>query len=111
MNRKIKKGMKKREKLWKQYDRTPSHRTKTAYTKKRNEVSKAIKDAKVKFECKLADNIKEDPKSFYAYVRSKSRARVGIGSLKDEHGAIVEEVTDMTRILNNYFTSVFTSEN
>jgi len=36
-----------------------------------------IKKAKVNFEMGLVGKIKEDPKSFYAYVRSKSRAKVG----------------------------------
>jgi len=30
----------------------------------------------------LAENIKEDLKTFYAYVRSKSKSRCEIGSLK-----------------------------
>ena len=62
-------------------------------------------------QCKLAENIKEDPKSFYAYVRTKSRARVGIGPLKDKNGKIVEDAEGMTQILNKYFASVFTREN
>ncbi len=60
---------------------------------------------------RLADNIKEDPKSFYAYVQSKSKARVGIGPLKDDRGKVVDDVAEMTELLNNYFASVFTVEN
>jgi len=36
----------------------------------------------------LVIKIKEDPKSFYAYVRSKSRAKVGIGPLLDKLGKL-----------------------
>ena len=107
----IRKGIKKREKLWKQYMQNPTYDRKIAYTKKRNEVCAAMRKAKLDFECKLAENIKEDPKSFYAYVRTKSRARVGIGPLKDKNGKIVEDAEGMTQILNKYFASVFTREN
>ena len=34
-----------------------------------------VRNARLIFETKLADNIKYDSKSFFAYVRSKSRAR------------------------------------
>jgi hypothetical protein len=107
----IRKGIKKREKLWKHYMQNPTYDRKIAYTKKRNEVCAAMRKAKFDFECKLAENIKEDPKSFYAYVRTKSRARVGIGPLKDKNGKIVEDAEGMTQILNKYFASVFTREN
>jgi hypothetical protein len=106
----IRKGIRKREKIWKKFVQSPTYRNRTAYTKKRNELCTAIRKAKFNFECKLAENIKDDPKSFYAYVKSKSRARIGIGPLKDENNLLIEDEKGMTRILNNYFASVFTSE-
>jgi len=36
-----------------------------------NKASRELKKAKFNFEEKLADNIKNDSKSFYAYVRSR----------------------------------------
>ena len=40
-----------------------------------------VRSAKLSYETKLADNIKYDSKSFFAYVRSKSRAGIRMGSL------------------------------
>ena len=40
------------------------------YKKKRNDVCNEIRRAKADFEQKIAERIKEDPKSFYAYARS-----------------------------------------
>jgi len=40
-----------------------------------------IKRAKYNFKRKLADNIKKDTKSFYAYVRSKAKAKINAGPL------------------------------
>ena len=50
-------------------------------------------------------------KSFYAYVRSKHRTRVGIGPLTNVQGKIIESNEEMGEILNDYFSSVFTKEN
>jgi hypothetical protein len=41
------------------------------------------------FEEKLANNIKNDSKSFFAYVRSKQRTKVTVGPLKDQCGEII----------------------
>ena len=45
------------------------------YKRTRNEVCSAISEAKLDFELKLSEKMKEDPESFYAYARSKSKGR------------------------------------
>ena len=67
--------------------------------------------AKHSFEEKLAKNIKNDSKSFYAYVRSKQRTKTWVGPLKDESGNTVTDSLVASNLLNNYFASVFTNEN
>ena len=67
--------------------------------------------AKIVFEKNLADNIKKDSKSFYAYVRSKQRSKVRVGPLKDSTGNIVSDSRAIADLLNSYFSSVFTIEN
>ena len=62
------------------------------------------------FEKNLADNIKRDSKSFYAYVRSKQRNKVKVGPLKDSTGSIISDSRAIADLLNNYFSSVFTVE-
>ena len=56
--------------------------------------------------------IKEDPKSFYSYVRTKSKTKSKIGPLNGEIGITVCDKKGMCHILNNYshFSSVFTRE-
>ena len=72
----------------------------------------AVKAAKSKFESKLAANIKNDTKSFYAYVNSRSKAKAKVGPLVDNSsGEIISDPIDMTEQLNDYFSSVFTREN
>lgn len=69
------------------------------------------KRAKEVFEQKLADNIKNDNKSFYSYVNSKSRSNNKIGPLKDLTNNIINGNKETADFLNNYFSSVFTQEN
>src|SRR6184192_3994374 len=66
---------------------------------------------KIKFEQNLANNIKQDSKSFYSYVRSKQRSKVRVGPLKDSAGNIVSDSGAIADLLNSYFSSVFTVEN
>jgi len=83
MTFKIKRGIKKRNKAWSIFIKCPSHQNKENYRKLRNSVKIDIRNAKKEYECK----IKFDPKSFYAYVNSKSK----VGPLQDTHGRLVED--------------------
>ena len=69
-----------------------------------------VRNAKLSFETKLAENIKYDSKSFFAYVRSKSRARIRAGSLLSENGVLIENSKKADEF-NRYFSSVFSKEN
>ena len=60
---------------------------------------------------KKASNVKTDPKSFYAYVRSKSKTKTSVGPLKNRDGVLISDGLEMSAILNSYFGSVFTKEN
>ena len=63
------------------------------------------------YESKLAENIKQDSKSFYKYVGSKSKRSVQVGPLVDNSGEIVIDEVATAKTLNDYFGSVFTKEN
>ena len=59
---------------------------------------------------KLAGNIKNYSKSFYAYVRSKQKVRGKVGTLENNRGNIISDGFQMLEFLNEYFSSVFTTE-
>ena len=71
---------------------------------------KEIRRAKLNFERKLALNIKQDRKSFFAYARSKSRCKKQVASLKNENSILVDTDIDIANCFNQYFSSVFTAE-
>ena len=81
------------------------------YKKKLKDSINENKKAKQNFEEKLANNIKNDSKSFYAYVGSKKRANNKVGPLRDNSKQILISKTDNANLLNTYFSSVFTVEN
>ena len=62
------------------------------------------------FEKKLAGNIKNDSRNFYAYVRSKQNVRDKVGPLENNRGNIISDGFQMAEVLNEYFSSVFTTE-
>ena len=59
----------------------------------------------------MAKDIKCNPKSFYAYVRSKQKTKETIGPLVDGNGNKITEDEEVATTLNQYFTTVFTKEN
>ena len=75
-----------------------------------NAATNEVRKAKRNFEHKLAQNIKSDSKSFYAYVRSKQNVRDKVGPLEDNAGNIITEGCLMAEELNVHFSSVFTRE-
>ena len=58
----------------------------------------------------LAGNIKNYSKSFYAYIRSKHKVRDKVGPLENNRENIISEGFQMAEVLNEYFSSVFTTE-
>ena len=69
-----------------------------------------VRKSKRNFEHKLAQNIKSDSKSLYAYVRSKQHVRDKVGPLVDNAGNIITQGFLMAEELNMHFSSVFTRE-
>lgn len=64
----------------------------------------------MKYESKLANNnnIKEDCKSFFSYIKSKKGARVDVGPLENNAREVIMGNKEMAEELNNIFATVFT---
>ena len=64
------------------------------------------------FEKRLAYTIyvKTDPKSFYVYVRSKSKTKTNVVPLRNGNGVLTSDELEISQILNSYISSVFTKE-
>ena len=80
------------------------------YKEALNAATNEVRKSKPNFEHKLAQNIKSDSESFYAYVRSKQNVRDKVGPLQDNAGNIITQGFLMAEELNMHFSSVFTRE-
>ena len=100
-----------KSKAWKRYRKLKTEASYAVYKLKLQQSVKAIRDAKVNFEKKLAQNIKHDSKSFYSHIRSKQRTKDKVGPLKNSSGKIIVDDEEAANHLNDYFVTVFTEEN
>ena len=96
----------KKSRVWAWYQRTREFESWQAYRKIQNEVTKAVKNAKKKFERKLARNSKSNPRAMFSYINKKSSSR----TKRHKEGKTFTDDKSMTTILNSFFSSVFTKE-
>ena len=96
--------------MWRVYRRTRKDEDYAKYKEALNAATNEIRQSKRSYEQKLACNIKNDSKSFYAYVRSKQNVQDKVGPLEDSAGNIISQGFLMAEDLNGYFSSVFTKE-
>ena len=97
-----------KQNIWRVYKHTEKDTDYDAYKEALNAYE--VRKSKRIFEHKLAQNIKSDSKSFYAYVRSKQNVRDKVGPLDDNAGNIITQGFLMAEELNMHFSSVFTRE-
>ena len=96
--------------MWRVYKHTGTDKDYDAYKEALNAATNEVRKSKRNFEHKLAQNIKSDSKSFYAYVRSKQKVRDKVGPLEDNAGNIITQGFLMAEELHMHFSSVFTRE-
>ena len=96
--------------MWRVYKHTGKDKDYDAYKEALNAATNEVRKSKRNFEHQLAQNIKSDSKSFYAYVRSKHNVRDRVGPLEDNAGNIIIQGVLMAEELNMHFSSVFTRE-
>ena len=90
--------------MWMVYKHTGKDTDYDAYKEALNAATNEVRKSKRNFEHKLAQNIKSDSKSFYAYVRSKQNVRDKVGPLEDNFGNIVTQGFLMAEELNMHFS-------
>jgi hypothetical protein len=59
----------------------------------------------------ISDNIKDRPKAFWSFIKSKTTTRESVGILQIPDGTTAHTDQDKAETLNAFFSSVFTAEN
>jgi hypothetical protein len=108
---KVRKCRRQKKKAWMKFIK--GNRDEKLYTEYKIKLNNSVKEnrrVKRSFEERLAKNIKEDSKTFFAYVNSKKRSNNMIGPLKNSQGEVLKNNKETADLLNSYFASVFTRE-
>ena len=111
MNKVSKSARKYKSKMWYRYRQSKTYNDLVEYKRAQNKAVREYRNAKKLFEKRLTKNIKNNPKSFYSYCRSKMKTKDVVGPLKNKEGEYVTDNAEMSNILNEFFGSVFTDEN
>ena len=96
--------------MWRVYRRTRKDEDYANYKEALNLATTDIRKSKRTFDKKITGNIKNYSKNFYAYVRSKQKVRDKVRPLENNMGNIISDRFQMAEVLNEYFSSVFTTE-
>ena len=96
--------------MWRVYRHTRKDEDYANYKEALNAATTEIRQSKRSYEQKLACNIKNYSRSFYAYVRSKQNVQDKVEPLENSAGNVISQGFLMAEDLNGYFSSVFTRE-
>jgi hypothetical protein len=76
----------------------------------RNASTKCTDDARISFEKKIISDCKNNPKTFWSYVKKKTKKTGDVASLKHADGHLCHDDKEKATLLNAYFSSVFVHE-
>ena len=92
------------------YCRTSNELDFLNFKKCREKLRSTTRDLRVQYEVDLTYNIKDTPKAFWKYVKTRLKTRTIIPTLTLNDGSTAKTSLDKAEALNNYFGSVQTDE-
>jgi hypothetical protein len=107
INREILAALRRKKRLWRQV--RGGGLTKE-YREADKKMKNLIRNAKGRFEKKLANKEGGSNQPFFAYIKRKTKSTPCIGPLKDSEKKVVTEDEGMVKIIKEFFSSVFTRE-
>jgi hypothetical protein len=110
MTRDAESAIRDKHKAYNKYRKNKSQPNLENYKKAKNQATLVVRAARESFESRLADNIKDNPKEFWAYVKSQTGIVSGIAPLQKQDGSLAVEGNEKANTLNTFFSSVFTKE-
>ena len=106
--------IKKKHKLWRQFQNNKNQETWKEFKRVRNAVRKDSRNAIQTENLAVAKSCKENPKKFWKHVKSKTTTRSTIGNIKhvDNSGntITITDETEKADVFAEYFSKVFTHE-
>ena len=96
-------SVKKQIQLWKRYEKTGRNKEYEEYKRQRNKNNTIRKKAHREYEKKLLKRMKDKPKLFYSYVRSKQKVKPVIPHLNKEDGETTTNDQETADVLGKFF--------
>ena len=84
------------QKAWKRYTFSRNRIDYTNYCQIRNKVTRSVRFAKKIFERGISLKVKDNQKSFWKFVKTKTKAKSSIGDLKDNSGEWISDDYEQT---------------
>jgi hypothetical protein len=109
MNDRAMTKVRKKYAAWRRYIDTMDGKDYEEYCRARNQARWEIRKAQKEFEESIVRNIKENPKPFYKYTRSKLTTKSDIGELEMD-GKVARTDEEKANMFNSFFSSVFSPE-
>ena len=110
MSKEALKMKKQKDKSYKKYRQTRTDADLAKYKRDRNDLRKMTRKLRADFEKKLASGLKSDAKSFWKYCKVRSKSEKNINRLHKSDGSVILEPSEKATALNQYFGSVFMTE-
>ena len=108
-NREIAAAILERKGLYRAARADPSPRADLLLARQRRLVKSLVRRAKAGEEQRVARACRDNPKEFFSYVNSH-KVRKPLGPLLSVTGDLVTDKSEMAKVFNQYFSSVFTDE-
>ena len=106
--------IRKKHRCWFRFIETRDGERYKEYCKLRSQVKSLTEKAVKNKETEIAKDIKNNPKKFWQYTKSKTKTRTGISDLiiNNENGVetLINSDKDKANTLSDFFSSVFTTE-
>ena len=99
-----------KRRLWKKYIATRTRYDRENYIRYKNRLRALTRNLRQNFEQNLAYNVKDKPKLFWKYVKSRLKSIQSIPPLLKPDGSKASTPIEKANTLNDFFASVFTIE-
>ncbi|KXJ16368.1 RNA-directed DNA polymerase from mobile element jockey [Exaiptasia diaphana] len=107
----LKKSLKKKKRLYNIYKRSGLESDKKIYRDFQKSLKSKLSKSQDEYIAKTLDSdLRERPKKFWSYIKSKRQDQVGIPPLKNDNNCVKADSLGKAEILSNHFSRVFTKE-
>ena len=100
----------KKKHLYIKYKKSRSDSDYLLYITTKRCCEREIRKSKRNHEVNISKQAKTNPKKFFQYIRNKKTVKEKIGPIKNTDNTLVSDNKNMATILNNFFHSVFITE-